>query len=116
MGEQLINRSEPKRDRRRSMLRAVELLSAVLLFLTSVAVPAFASGVFYLVLLQRLIGYTVFVHRMTVQEFISRKSGVKFSSYFLGPGVTNVLLGFQIQYEVLELVGRSTSISHYVGT
>ncbi|KAL4140586.1 hypothetical protein PRNP1_014867 [Phytophthora ramorum] len=93
MGEQLINRSEPKRDRRRSMLRAVELLSAVLLFLTSVAVPAFASGVFYLVLLQRLIGYTVFVRRMTVQELISRKSGVKFSSYFLGPGVTNVLLG-----------------------
>ncbi|GMF36316.1 unnamed protein product [Phytophthora lilii] len=93
MGEQLINRSEPKRDRRRSMLRAVELLSAVLLFLTSVSVPAFATGVLYLLLLLRLIGYTVFVRRMTVQELVSRKSGVKFSSYFLGPGVTNVLLG-----------------------
>lgn len=93
MGEQLMNGKEPKRDRRRSMLRAVELLSAVLLFLTSVSVPAFASGLLYLVLLLRLIGYTVFVRRMTVQELLSRKSGVKFSSYFLGPGVTNLLLG-----------------------
>ncbi|POM70648.1 Hypothetical protein PHPALM_12880, partial [Phytophthora palmivora] len=92
MGEQLMNRKEPKRDRKKSMLRAVELLSAVLLFLTSVAVPAFASGLLYLVLLVRLIGYTVFVRRMTVQELLSRKSGVKFSSYFLGPGVTNIVL------------------------
>ncbi|KAG6622614.1 Piezo-type mechanosensitive ion channel component 2 [Phytophthora cinnamomi] len=93
MGEQLINRSEPKRDRRRSMRRVVELFSAVLLFLTSVSVPAFATGVLYLLLLQRLIGYTVFVRRMTVQELLSRKSGVKFSSYFLGPRTTNVVLG-----------------------
>ncbi|KAE8912383.1 hypothetical protein PF005_g16710 [Phytophthora fragariae] len=100
MGEQLINRSEPKRDRRRSMLRAVELLSAVLLFLTSVAVPALASGVLYLLLLQRLIGYTVFVRRMTVQELISRKSGVKFSSYFLGPRTTDVVLGLSLVISV----------------
>ncbi|KAL3669608.1 hypothetical protein V7S43_004993 [Phytophthora oleae] len=93
MGEQLMNGKEPKRDRGRSMLRAVELLSAVLLFLTSVSVPAFASGLLYLVLLFRLIGYTVFVRKMTIQELLSRKSGVKFSSYFLGPGVTNLLLG-----------------------
>ncbi|ETP20640.1 hypothetical protein F441_05668 [Phytophthora nicotianae CJ01A1] len=96
MGERLMNGKEPKRDRRRSMLRAVELFSAVFLFLTSVSVPAFASGLLYVVLLVRLIGYTVFVRRMTIQELLSRRSGVKFSSYFLGPGVTKLVLSLSL--------------------
>ncbi|KAG7376668.1 hypothetical protein PHYPSEUDO_012938 [Phytophthora pseudosyringae] len=96
MGEQLMNGGEPRRDRRSSMLRAMELLTAVLLFLTSVAVPAFASGLLYALLLARLVGYTVFVRRMTVQELLSRKSGVRFSSYFLGPGATNLLLALSL--------------------
>ncbi|KAI9996216.1 hypothetical protein PInf_013599 [Phytophthora infestans] len=96
MGERLMNGKEPKRDRTRSMLRAVELFSAVFLFLASVSVPAFASGLLYLVLLVRLIGYTVFVRRMTIQELLSRKSGVKFSSYFLGPGVTKLVLALSL--------------------
>ncbi|KAI9907328.1 hypothetical protein PsorP6_016631 [Peronosclerospora sorghi] len=93
MGEELLHHKEPKRDRRRSILRLVELLTALLLFLTSVSVAAVASGVLYLVLLMRLVGYTVFVRRMTVQELVSRQSGVKYSSFFLGAIITNILLG-----------------------
>ena len=92
MGEHFRNDRERKRDCRRSMIQAVELLTALLLFLTSVSVPAFASGVLYLVLVARLIVYTVCVRRVTVQELVARDSSATFVSLFLGPVVTNVLL------------------------
>ncbi|KAF1774687.1 Piezo non-specific cation channel, R-Ras-binding domain [Phytophthora cactorum] len=124
MGERLMNGKEPKRDRSRSMLRAVELFSAVFLLLTSVSVPAFASGLLYLVLLVRLIGYTVFVRRMTVQELLSRKSGVKFSSYFLGPEVTKLVLAlclviivawYCFQLDQLADDDSAQTIANYLG-
>ncbi|KAL7693606.1 putative pleckstrin domain, fibronectin type III, immunoglobulin-like, Piezo family [Plasmopara halstedii] len=92
MGGHLMNSQEMKKDRRKTMLRAVELLCTTLLALTSVAVPALASGLLYVVLLVRLVCYTVFVRKMTIQELLSRKSGVKFSSYFLGPRITKLVL------------------------
>ncbi|CAI5731999.1 unnamed protein product [Hyaloperonospora brassicae] len=93
MGVQFVTAGEPERNRSCSTLRVVELLTALLLFLTSVSVPAFASGVLYLVLVGRLIVYTVCVRKVTVQELVARESSASFTSCFLGPVVTNVLLG-----------------------
>ncbi|KAG7400722.1 hypothetical protein PHYBOEH_004769 [Phytophthora boehmeriae] len=124
MGEQIMNRNEPKRDRRQSMLKAVEFLSSVFLFLTSVSVPAFASGALYLVLLTRLIGYTVFVHKVNVQDLVTRHHGGQSPNYFLGPTVTRVLLGLCLviivawyAFHLNQVTSGDTvqTIGHYVG-
>ncbi|RLN10066.1 hypothetical protein BBO99_00009087 [Phytophthora kernoviae] len=124
MGEQLMNHSEPKRDRKQSMLKAVEILSSVLLLLTSVSVPAFASGTLYLVLLTRLIGYTIFVHKVNVQDLVTHKHSGQSPSYFLGPAVTRVLLGLCLviivawyAFHLTQVTSGDTvqTIGHYAG-
>ncbi|RLN53584.1 hypothetical protein BBJ29_008763 [Phytophthora kernoviae] len=124
MGEQLMNHSEPKRDRKQSMLKAVEILSSVLLLLTSVSVPAFTSGTLYLVLLTRLISYTIFVHKVNVQDLVTHKHSGQSPSYFLGPAVTRVLLGLCLviivawyAFHLTQVTSEDTvqTIGHYAG-
>ncbi|RLN88179.1 hypothetical protein BBJ28_00009641 [Nothophytophthora sp. Chile5] len=110
MGEQLMHQGEPKRDRKKAMLRVMELLTAVLLLLTSVSVPAFATGMYYLVLLERLVRHTACARKVTVKELVSRKTGAGPVSYFIGPAVTTILLMLS-----LIIIAAWYTIAHYVG-
>ncbi|TDH69418.1 hypothetical protein CCR75_002851 [Bremia lactucae] len=96
IGDHFLNGNEFKRDRPQSMLRVLELLNSVLLALTSIAVPAVASGLLYVVFLIQLIRYTVFVRRMTMEELLARESGVKRSSSFLGPEITKLVVALSV--------------------
>lgn len=73
MGEQLFNHGgDARRDRKRSLLQGLEALCAILLLVAAVAVPAFAPAVYYLLLIERLVRYTVFTKKVTLKELATR--------------------------------------------
>lgn len=119
MGEQLLNQGDAKRDRKRSLLQSLEVLCSVLLFVTAVAVPAFAPGVFYLLLLDRLIRYTFFTRKVTLGELAARTASPNTvsrdasMSTFLGLGATRILLMLNILFIALWYVLDLVCVPNY---
>ncbi|GLE05857.1 hypothetical protein PINS_up015038 [Pythium insidiosum] len=68
-----------------------EIVCAILLFITALSVPAGATAFFYLALLTRLLRWTVYTRRITVDQFVAHDIP---RNYFLGKRTSQVLLAF----------------------
>lgn len=114
MGEHFFNQGDKRRDRKRSLLQGLEGFCALLLLISAVSVPAFATGVYYLLLIARLVRYTVFTKKVSLGELVARAKATtaspsiisrtapsrqnSTSSMFFGPRATRVLLLFCVLF------------------
>lgn len=82
--------------RRQKLLKWFEVLCGFLLFLTAMSLPAFATGVYYVLLLLRLINWTFFTKKVTVAQLIYCDTNSTSKAIFLGPIVAKVLLALSV--------------------
>lgn len=75
--------------RKSSMIHKIELLCATLLFLTAFSVPAAVSAIYYVLLVWRLVLWTVCAKRVGVDEFVHQHVRIDF---FVGPLVAKALV------------------------
>jgi hypothetical protein len=82
----LQNQSKKKE----AMIQWVEMVSIFFLFICAFAVPAIASGIYYLIFLLRMFVWTYHTKKMTIEQLIYHEETKKM--YFLGPTVAKFLL------------------------
>ncbi|KAF1329821.1 Piezo-type mechanosensitive ion channel component 2, partial [Globisporangium splendens] len=92
MGGNFLNDATPSHYRKAAMLKWMEILCGVLLFLTAMSIPAFATGVYYLIILQRLINWTFFTKKVTIAQLIYQDASGRSRVHFLGPSVTKLVI------------------------
>lgn len=90
--------SSPAAARRRKavLLKRFEVLGAVLLFLTAMSVPAFATGAYFVLLMLRLVNWTFFTKKVTLAQLIYHETTSTHKALFLGPAVAKLLLALSV--------------------
>lgn len=84
--------------RRRTQLQWFERITGTLLFLTAMSLPAFATGVYYVLLLARLVHWTFFASKVTVASLVYRETSATSASRFLGPRVAMLIVGLSVLF------------------
>lgn len=86
---QQVNASMLRHKRNVASQKYLDLVCSMLLFCTALSLPAFATGLYYLVLLERLARWTWGVKKISIDDLIHSKSK---STLFLSSIVTKLLL------------------------
>lgn len=86
---QQVNASMLRHKRNVASQKYLDLVCSMLLFCTALSLPAFATGLYYLVLLERLTRWTWGVKKISIDDLIHSKSR---STLFLNSIVTKLLL------------------------
>lgn len=86
---QQVNASMLRHKRNVASQKYLDLVCSMLLFCTALSLPAFATGLYYLVLLERLAQWTWGVKKISIDDLIYSKTK---STLFLNSIVTKLLL------------------------